>query len=368
MAFWDDIKKYAPYLLGADLATKGLGISSEKGASSDALSNYLGAHKDATEWTPEDRAAMMKAISGIYSEQSNAMKRKASTSLADRGVGGGTYGKRAEQIERQSREASARSLAGTFGPSGKPPSAQAFFKDAEAQGRNPLSETMNDALSMLGEFGVLDAMGGGKSIKSAGKGLQSLLGIGSAGGPATMSMGELAEAGGLSQAGLNTALESAAAPMANPELGAGWSPWTNVAPEAGGSSMMPGLLGAAPYMAAALAVPTLGPTIAKYGGDFFRKLLGGEAKNPGAGSYVNAYEQGLPNFKVPGLDESFTTPVSSNDPWQNINQWKDMLNTAVFGQQQNTEGDDRRRSLSLEDVQSWINKKSTLEDLRSQYK
>jgi len=149
------IKKYAPYLIGADLLTKGMGISSEQGASQEALDQYLGAHQGATEWTASDRSNMMKAIMGLYSEEANALKRKSSSSLAGRGISGGAYGKQVDKIQRESREGAARSLASTFGPSGKPPSADAFFQNAKSQGRDPYSETMNDVLNIGGQFGTM---------------------------------------------------------------------------------------------------------------------------------------------------------------------------------------------------------------------
>jgi len=135
------------------------------------------------------------------------------------------------------------------------------------------------------------------------------LGIGSAGGPATMSMGELAEAGGLSQAGLNTALGSAAAPMANPELGAGWSDWTNVAPEKGSKSplgMFPTDGGFTGFL------PGMGLTWAA--GEFAKKAFfphAGVAKAPSKESWLNAYSQGLdtvpgwPDFKI--ADDKYMT-------------------------------------------------------------
>jgi len=149
------LKKWGPLAIGADYLAKGAGIGAQQDASEEALSQYLGAHKESTEWTDSDRQKMMKAVMGIYSEDVEAAKRKASSSMADRGVGGGAYGQRVDKIKRQGREAAARSLSGTHGPSGKPPSASAFFANAAAQGRSAGAETAQDALNFGGQLSTL---------------------------------------------------------------------------------------------------------------------------------------------------------------------------------------------------------------------
>jgi len=92
---------------------------------------------------------------GIYSQDVSAAKRKASSSLAERGIGGGSYGKQAADIQRQARLNVAQSLGKTYGPSGQPPSASAFFSNAAAQGRNAGAETAQDVLNLGGQLSSL---------------------------------------------------------------------------------------------------------------------------------------------------------------------------------------------------------------------
>jgi len=98
---------------------------------------------------------------------------------------------------------------------------------------------------------------------------------------------------------------------------------------AAGSSTAAGLAAAAPYMALALAVPLLGPTITATMAPIMRDLFGSNPTSPSAGAYVSAWEQGLSTFRVEGLDQDFAVPADIAPLKELFNDW--FLNNLVWG-------------------------------------
>ncbi len=151
-------KYLLPLMMGADYLTKRKAI----GTQGEAIDKYLAQFKESTEWSESDREGMMTALMGIYSEQGAAAKRKAATSAAARGTGGGGYGRNVERIAQQGREAAARSLAGTYGPSGRAPDIAAYL----AKGRSAGNETIQDWLGLGGQvmsnYMLSQILGGGR--------------------------------------------------------------------------------------------------------------------------------------------------------------------------------------------------------------
>uniref|UniRef100_A0A6M3J213 Uncharacterized protein n=1 Tax=viral metagenome TaxID=1070528 RepID=A0A6M3J213_9ZZZZ len=75
-----------------------------------AWDEYMGKYGEAVEAAKPNIPAYTKALQGIISEQAAAAMTKAGASSAERGAGGGAYGRDVERIQKEGRESLARNL------------------------------------------------------------------------------------------------------------------------------------------------------------------------------------------------------------------------------------------------------------------
>ena len=134
-------------------------IAKEQQALGGQTQDYLSAFKGATQWTPETRDSYMKALEGTYAGEANEARVSGGEALSDRGiVGGGSYGRMADQLAREKQNKISQALGETYKPSGIAPSYEPYLNLAATQSRDASAETILPMLSSLGQLSIWEAM------------------------------------------------------------------------------------------------------------------------------------------------------------------------------------------------------------------
>lgn len=131
---WESLPTMAKWAIPTGMAANLASGYLQKGAMGD-MENQMNRYLSDASWDDTKRANTMKGIMGQINEMVTGAKRRAASSGADLGRGGGFYGNKANQALQAGREQAAKALATTYGPTNANPGAYQAL--ATAQGFNP---------------------------------------------------------------------------------------------------------------------------------------------------------------------------------------------------------------------------------------
>lgn len=131
---WDALPGMAKWAIPIGTATN-LATGFMQQGQADKTAEQMGRYLSDTSWDDTKRANTMKGIMGQINEMVTGSKRRAASSGANLGRGGGFYGNKVNQAHEAAREEAAKALAKTYGPSNANPAAYQAL--AQAEGFNP---------------------------------------------------------------------------------------------------------------------------------------------------------------------------------------------------------------------------------------